>query len=174
MDMNQLYGETTLLDRARRSMQNTDGSMWTWLSSDEAALPRNGFPGPFQEKPIKIDCWKYETHEGLTLSDVEYIESSAIESWVEMDHPIGAPKLPTATLRLIHMTRTVYDNLLLHGTMDSISQSLDLPPVHHRKATSIAGGYGVFHSRGKDPGRLQYHARLCTVFDDSSVRNDEQ
>jgi len=155
-------------------MRATDGSMWTWLPGDEPAFPANDSRlVPFQEKPIRIDCWKYENDEDRILPNVEYIDSSAIGAWAKMDRPKKAQKPPVAGLKLIHMTMMVYSDLLSHGTMDSISQSLGLSPVYYRNATLIAGGYGVFHSGGKDPGMLRCHVRLYTVFDNDSVRNNE-
>jgi hypothetical protein len=142
------------LNGARSRRESYDRSAWDWSDLCRENFSQKQISSPFKpEKPIVLECWKYDGEDTNLDSRIDSIDDGMIDYWLKEPYPLRDGRNPSAGLKVIQMLQTEA-SLLPCGksVFEAIKREFQLPSVELHCSSSDTGGCGVFSSADLCPG----------------------
>jgi hypothetical protein len=150
------------LNDARSRRESYDRSAWDWSDLCREGFSQKQIFSPYDcdnifplapEKPIVLECWKYDGEDASLDSRIESIDDDMVDHWLREPYPLRDGRKPSAGLKVIQMLQTEASLVPCEKSiLVAIKKEFRLPSVELHCSSSDTGGCGVFSSTDLCPG----------------------
>ena len=142
------------LKDALRRRESYDRSAWDWSDLCHESFSQKQIFSPFKpEKPIVLECWKYDGGGANQTSRTYSIDDNMVDHWLKEPYPLRDGRKPSAGLKVIQMLQTDASIVpCAKSILEAIKKEFRLPSVELHCSSSDTGGCGVFSSTDLCPG----------------------